>query len=130
MARADNASPVVLVVDDEAFIRWAVSSHLQKCGFLVLEAANAGEATAIFASSIRIDCIFTDIQMPGPMDGLGLARWVHTNHPAVSILVTSGMVQEAVTSLTAGYRVPFISKPYQAEEVEARINALLETHKR
>ena len=116
--------PAVLVVEDEILVRLTVADYLRGAGYAVAEAANATEALTVFASGEPVDVIFTDVEMPGTMDGLMLARWVYENHPGIQVLVTSGKGDAAVSS---GF-IPddaFFSKPYALEEVVGRIRSLL-----
>lgn len=115
----------VLVVEDEILVRLTIADHLRGAGYEVVEAANATEAIAVFASGELVDIVFTDVQMPGAMDGLMLARWVHEHHPGIHVLVTSGKGDAAVSSGL----VPdgaFFSKPYPLEAVATRIQSLLD----
>ncbi len=116
--------PVVLIVEDEVIIRSVVSEYLRDCGFTVIEAANAAEAIAVLSTQANIDLVFSDITMPGEMDGVGLARWIHERRAEIPILLTSGA---GVVLNTAGpfTEEPFIRKPYLLEEIEDRIRSLL-----
>ena len=67
----------VLVVEDEILVRLTMADCLRAAGYVVVEAANATEALAVLTSGEPVDVIFTDVRMPGAMDGLMLARWVH-----------------------------------------------------
>ena len=86
--------PTVLIVEDEFLIAISVATVFQKAGFETVEASNADEAIAILKKR-DVDLIFTDVRMPGSMDGLKLARYVRDRWPPVKIMVTSGhhMVQ-------------------------------------
>ena len=64
----------ILLVEDDVLVRMAIFQHLEDCGYCVLQAANAQEALAVMARHPEIDVLFTDVRMPGPMDGLGLAK--------------------------------------------------------
>jgi len=73
-----NARPaIVLVVEDEILIRAAVAEYLRISGYTVVEAAGATEAIAVFVSGEPIDVVMCDVDLPGPMDGLNLARWIN-----------------------------------------------------
>jgi CheY-like chemotaxis protein len=113
---------VVLVVEDEILVRLTIADYLRDAGYAVVEAANAMEAVAVFATGDPADIVFTDVQMPGAMDGLMLARWVHEHHPGIQVLVTSG---DAARSAGLPDEA-FFSKPYPLEEVASRIHSLLE----
>jgi DNA-binding NtrC family response regulator len=115
----------VLVVEDEILVRLTVADYLRGVGYGVVEAANATEALEVFASGEPVDVVFTDVQMPGDMDGLMLVRWVYEHHPGVEVLVTSGKGDAAVSSGL----IPddaFFSKPYALDDVASRIHSLLE----
>ena len=117
--------PAVLVVEDEILIRFMVTDYLRSAGYIVVEAANAAEALEVLTSGERVDIMFTDVQMPGTMDGLMLVRWVYENRPGVKVLVTSGKGDGAALSsgLIAGEA--FFSKPYSLDVVASRIRSLV-----
>jgi CheY-like chemotaxis protein len=71
---AREQGAIVLVVEDEWIVRTAVADHLRGCGYRVLEAGNAGEVVAAFDANDEVALLFTDIQMPGSMDGFGPGR--------------------------------------------------------
>lgn len=111
---------VVLVVEDDDMVRLMTVDFLESCGYLVLEAENAVKAMAWFGQQ-AIDLMFTDVQMPGAMDGIALAEWVRANHPTVPVLVTSGVASE-LARYAAGLMV---AKPYDLDAVHARIQTAL-----
>jgi len=84
-------SSSLLVVDDDFHIRWAISLRLGAAGYFVLQAANASAAIRIL-SKHHVDLICTDVEMPGLLDGLGLATAVHARWPLIKIVVMSGRV--------------------------------------
>lgn len=111
----------VLVVEDEAFIRMDAVDMLSAAGFHVVEAANADDAIKILEHNSDIKIIFTDIDMPGSMNGLKLAAAVRDRWPPIKIIATSGHF-----NVQAGDLPPdamFISKPYQPAQVT---NAILD----
>jgi CheY-like chemotaxis protein len=122
-----SASPkrTVLVVEDDILVRLTIADHLRGAGYIVFEAPNAAEAAAVFASGERVDVMFTDVQMPGAMDGLMLARWVQEHYPGTPVLVTSGKGGAAISSGVIADGA-FFSKPYRLEAVANRIRSLLE----
>ena len=117
--------PLVMVVDDEILLRSAVADYLRISGYAVVEAANAAEAIAVLASGEPVDLVFSDIRMPGAMDGLALARWVYQRYPGVQVMLTSGDSGDPRTAelVAAGL---FLSKPYRFAEAANRIRTLLE----
>jgi CheY-like chemotaxis protein len=121
-AEEEARQPLVLVVEDEVLIRSAVAEYLRISGNLVVEAANAAEAIAVFAAGVPIDVVFSDIQMPGTMDGIGLTRWVYRHHPGIHAVLTSGDADAARATEVAEL---FFPKPYRTAEVATRICLLL-----
>jgi CheY-like chemotaxis protein len=103
-------SPLVLVVDDEVMIRCYATGILEDAGWRTIEAANSEEALAQLAAHPEVSVLFTDVNMPGDPDGLGLAHKVHAERPDVSIVVTSGRLQAADVQLPDNSR--FLAKPY------------------
>ena len=82
---AEDRHPVALVVEDEMLLRLHAAALLEEHGFAVLEAANATEALNVLQSRSDVRLLFTDIQMPGALDGMDLVREVHARWPRVSI---------------------------------------------
>ena len=80
----------VLLVEDDVLLRFLLAEKLRKAGLGVIEAANADEAFSYIQTAAQIDLLFTDVQMPGSMDGVGLARRIRTGYPSVRIILTSG----------------------------------------
>lgn len=117
---------VVLLVEDEVLIRMATSDYLQECGFKVLEASTAAEAiTMIQAGEGPIDLVFSDVQMPGEMDGFGLARWVREHRPGMAVLLTSGDAKMADAATGLCEKLDILPKPYDFEFAVARIRQFL-----
>jgi CheY-like chemotaxis protein len=122
-AAEESRQPVVLVVEDDVLIRSAVAEYLRISGNSVVEAAKAAEAIAVFAAGAPIDVVFSDIHMPGTMDGFSLARWVYHHHPGIHVMLTSGNADAARATEVAEL---FFPKPYRTAEVAIRIRLLLE----
>jgi DNA-binding NtrC family response regulator len=101
---------VVLVVEDEILIREDVIDILERNGFEALRAGTVGQALAALAERPDIQAVFTDIQMPGTLDGTALARHVVDRRPEMAVLVTSGRSYAAPEYLPPGTR--FLPKPY------------------
>jgi CheY-like chemotaxis protein len=107
--------PVVLIVEDEHLLRLSAVKDIEDAGFEVIEAANADEAIRILESRRDIRVVFTDVQMPGSMDGLKLAHAVRNRWPPIRIIVTSGHERVAEHDLPEGGR--FFAKPYDPLEI-------------
>jgi CheY-like chemotaxis protein len=92
----------------------------------VLEAANAAEAAGILDGGPRVDLVFTDIVMPGAMDGRALGRWALRHHPGVKVLLTSGFADQAAAARADGVdELPFVAKPYSEGQLRTAVRALL-----
>jgi CheY-like chemotaxis protein len=115
MGYATTKRPVVLVVEDEFLIRMHAAEMIEDAGFDVVEASNADEAVAILEARLDIAVVFTDIQMPGSMDGLKLAKAVRNRWPPIHIVATSGFVDVRTGDLPDGGR--FLPKPYSSTQV-------------
>ncbi len=113
----------VLVVEDEAMIRIGAVQMLEDAGFAVVEASNAVDALAILENRNDIRAVFTDIHMPGTLDGLRLAHMVRGRWPPIHLIVTSGLIPPNDDDLPPGGR--FIRKPYEPAHVIATIRGLL-----
>lgn len=114
----------VLIVEDEMFVRMIGADALEEAGFRVMEAACADEALAILERADHIEVLFTDIRMPGSMDGLKLAEVVHERWPAIRILITSGDTHPPDEAIPDDGR--FIPKPYRFESLSRELTSLLE----
>ena len=121
------AAPSVLVVEDEVLVRTSVAEYLRACGYRVLEANDADEAILILRSDGRIDIVFTDVQMPGSLDGFGLAQWVRRERPEIRIIITSGVARVSKDAADLCEEGPLLAKPYDHRELERRIRWLLAT---
>jgi CheY-like chemotaxis protein len=108
-------SHCVLVVEDEALVNIFTSSELRAAGYEVLSAYNGDEAIRILEERNDIDVVFTDINMPGSMDGLKLAAAVKIRWPPIRILVTTGKAAPALEWMPAGSAI--ILKPYGIPDV-------------
>lgn len=116
---------VVLIVEDEFLLRMDSAEMIEEAGFEVVQAANADEAIAILRVRSDIGVVFTDIQMPGSMDGLKLARFVRDRWPPIKIVATSGRVAVDDGDLPDGG--VFLPKPYRSAQVVATLRALTTT---
>jgi CheY-like chemotaxis protein len=114
--------PVVLVVEDEQLLRWNAVAIIEDAGFDVVDAANAAEAIAILERRNDIRIIFTDIQMPGSIDGLRLAHLVKTRWPPIKIIMTSGHLRVREDELPEGGW--FLPKPYSQADVAGVLREL------
>lgn len=120
---SDPCDTTIIVVDDEALIRMHGASMLEDAGYSVVEAANADEAIAILEGTTDVRLLFSDVDMPGSMNGVALAEVVHARWPNVRLLLTSGHHHIADAQLPDDGR--FIPKPYSQKAVVREVNSLL-----
>jgi CheY-like chemotaxis protein len=106
---------VILIVEDEAIIRIATAALLEEAGYTVLEARDADVAVQILESRNDIRAVFTDIRMPGSLDGQGLAHVIRHRWPPIHLLVTSGL--NASTEDEFPRYARFLRKPYAPKDV-------------
>jgi CheY-like chemotaxis protein len=105
----------ILVVEDEFLINLTASENLTRVGHEVVCAYDAGETISLLETDSDIDLMFTDIDLPGAMNGLELAATVRDRWPPVSIIVTSGKHQPSPAELPSSGRFP--AKPYRSDEL-------------
>jgi CheY-like chemotaxis protein len=116
-----SSAPVVLVVENDVLLRLVTASNLRDAGFEVIEAADSAEAVLVL-DSMPVDALFSDIDMPGRMDGLALAQWVHQRRLDTRIILTSG--GERALGAAEEY-ASFLPKPYADADVEHLLRSVL-----
>ncbi|MBA1349716.1 response regulator [Rhizobium sp. WYCCWR 11146] len=110
-----NGKAVVLVVEDSTIIRMGAVDLVVSAGYEALEACDADEAIGILESRDDVDLVFTDVQMPGTMDGIKLSHYINDRWPPVRLIVASGAAILEESSLPTGSR--FFSKPYDSHAI-------------
>jgi DNA-binding NtrC family response regulator len=120
--RSQDGSPVaVLVVEDDPILRTTLAFEMRDAGYSVREASNTDEAEQILSAGAPIDVVVTDIEMPGPRDGLALAKSVRAFRPNIKVIVASGVVPTGVVGIADA----FFGKPYDFSRMMTRIETLL-----
>jgi CheY-like chemotaxis protein len=97
----------VLLVEDDVLLRELVGEAMRDAGLTVVEVANADEARRYLQAAGQADLVYSDVEMPGSMDGIGLGRWIRQTYPDIALILTSGKIAPAAAEL--GH---FIPKPY------------------
>lgn len=116
-----NGPPTILVVEDEPLLRLALQEVLSDAGFAVVEADCVAQAVEmVLAPQRTIDLVFSDIRMPGAMNGMQLADWIRERYPGVPVLLTSGYSDKGMTQ-----KYPFMPKPYDFGILVEKIRAML-----
>jgi CheY-like chemotaxis protein len=106
---------VILIVEDDGLINLMASDDLKRAGYDVVSVYSADEAIRVLESRNDIWLIFTDIDLPGSMDGLRLAAAVRDRWPPIHIIITTGHIRTSNASLPKGSA--FLAKPYPASEL-------------
>jgi CheY-like chemotaxis protein len=119
------ASETILIVEDEVLIRLVISGYLGDCGYKVIEAANGDEALLVLQQDVKIDIVFSDVEMPGSLDGFGLSRWVRQHRPGLEVVLAGNPARAADAAAALCESGPTLSKPYEAQVVVDRIRRLL-----
>ncbi len=114
---------MVLLVEDEPLVRMFGADVLEEAGYEVVEAADGDEALQVLEARADVDVLFTDVNMPGSLDGLGLARLVHERRPAIKLLIASGQVRLNDNDIPNAGR--FLPKPYAPDDILREVRNLI-----
>ncbi len=123
MCKKAGSHGIILVVEDEALIRMQGVDMLEDAGYTVLEAQSADEAIALLEDGSEVRLMFSDVDMPGSMDGVALAELVHGRWPKIRLLLTSGHHHIADADLPDDGQ--FVPKPYSNEAIIEKVDDLL-----
>ena len=119
-----NAHAVVLAEDD-GFLRTLLAMALEEAGFRVIEAGDAAAAIKALEKGERISAVITDIRMPGPMDGIGLAGWMRDHTPGIPVILASGFTfHDDLARINPAIPI-IVKKPYDPEEVARWVESLV-----
>lgn len=119
-----NEPPVILVVEDEPLLRMLAVDVVEEAGFVAVAAQDADEAVVLLESRTDIAVLFTDINMPGSMNGLTLAHTVRDRWPPIKILVASGQLQQIDPCFLPQHSI-FLRKPYQASALILELRSMM-----
>jgi DNA-binding NtrC family response regulator len=119
----------ILVVEDDVLVRMPIAQYLRDCGYKVIEAVSADEAMAVLLDQETIvDVVFSDIEMPGSLDGFGLAKWIREHRPGLDV-VLAGTLPRTVERAKELCEAGSIPKPYESQVVHNQIRRLLAARK-
>jgi CheY-like chemotaxis protein len=119
LARSDAT---ILIAEDDVILRTVVAEQFREEGYSVVETSNAEEVLLVLRTGIPVDLLFTDVRMPGTLDGIALARLVRAEFPDVKVVIASGNVAATEVGTTID---GFISKPYHVSQLLEHIKSLL-----
>jgi DNA-binding response OmpR family regulator len=116
----------ILVVEDEILIRMLIAGYLRDCGFKVIEAANGDEAFVVLQQAdVAIDIVLSDVDLPGTLDGFGLAQWIRQNRPGMDVILAGSPARAVNAAADLCESGPTLSKPYEPQIVLDEIRRLL-----
>lgn len=115
----------ILVVEDEALVRMVIADHLRDTGYEVAETRSADEAVALMQNGLRVDVVFSDVNLPGTLNGIGLVRWLRDHRPETPVLLTSGAITPQDVPADLRGTCELLLKPYDIDEVVRRIEPLV-----
>lgn len=115
----------ILVVEDEVLIRLVLAEHLRGCGYRVIEAANGEEAIQVLESDQDVAILFTDVHLPGAIDGFALSRWAKRLRPGIKVIITSGTERAAQQATDLCDDEPYLVKPYDPAALVREIRRLV-----
>lgn len=119
-------SETVLIVEDEVLIRLVISEYLRDCGYRVIEAASADEALIVLKQEeLIIDIVLSDVEMPGSMDGFGLARWIREHRTGLDVILAGSPKRAIEAAGDLCEEGPDLAKPYDTQIAADRIKQLL-----
>ncbi len=121
MVASATGRPVVLIVEDEPLLRMLAVDIIEEAGFDTVEAAHADEAIEILNARSDIRIVFTDIHMPGSLDGMKLALAIRERWPPIELIMTSGQTTPGEADIPTRGR--FLPKPYARHQLVAALNA-------
>jgi DNA-binding NtrC family response regulator len=120
-----QAQETILFVEDDILVRMPIAQYLRDCGYKVIEAVDANEAMQVLLhQEAVVHVVFSDIEMPGAVDGFGLAKWIRENRPGLNVLL-AGTVPRAVEGAKDLCDEGPMPKPYDHQMVHNRIRRLL-----
>ncbi len=130
--RMNEPAKTVLVVEDDRQVREVALAALEDAGFRVLEAANGDDAHRLLLAhpDLQIDVLFTDVVMPGRLDGIDLANEARLLRPGLGVLFATGFANLARANRDSDLRGPVLNKPYRPSELRRAVLALIERRER
>jgi CheY-like chemotaxis protein len=124
-AEEEKPAATILVVEDEPLIQLITSEALNESGYRVLVAGDADEAIGILTRDDSVRLLFTDIVMPGTLDGFGLADWAKSVRPDLKVLYTSGYSWAAAQAHGGCVHGHMLRKPYRSGELQRAVRSAL-----
>ena len=123
--KLEPSANTIMVVEPDSLARMVIAEYLRECGYKVLEGVRADDVFSVLNDGGNIGIVFSEVPLPGELDGFGLATKIRENHPEVDVLLTRGVASAAEKVGNLCDEGP-LKKPYHPQEVVRRINLLRE----
>ncbi len=120
--------PVIMVLESDVIVRTEIAEFLRECGYRVIEGVTADDLWIIIDANVKLDIVFSEVNLPGEADGFTVAQRIRQTYPEIDIILTSSIEGAAEKVKDLCDEGP-LNKPYRAEDVAARIHLLFE-HRR
>jgi DNA-binding response OmpR family regulator len=117
--------PVIMVLESDVIVRTEIAEFLRECGHKVIEGMTANDLWIIIDAKVKLDVVFSEVNLPGETDGFTVARRIRQTYPQIDIILTSSVESAAEKSKDLCEAGP-LKKPYRTQDVAARIHLLLE----
>jgi DNA-binding response OmpR family regulator len=117
--------PVIMVLESDVIVRTEIAEFLRQCGYKVIEGITANDLWTVIDAKVKLDIVFSEVNLPGETDGFTVARRVRQTYPEIEIILTSSVEGAAEKSKDLCEEGP-LKKPYRTQDVAARIQLLLE----
>jgi DNA-binding response OmpR family regulator len=117
--------PVIMVLESNVIVRTELAEVLRECGYKVIEGTTADDLWTVIDAKVKLDIVFSEVNLPGETDGFAVARRIRQTHPGIDVMLTSSVEGAAEKSKDLCEEGP-LKKPYRAQDVVARIRVLLE----
>jgi len=117
--------PVIMVLESDVIIRTEIAEFLRECGYKVIEGVTANDLWIVIDAKVKLDVVFSEVNLPGETDGFTVARRIRQTHPQIDVILTSSIEGAAEKIKDLCDEAP-LKKPYRAEDVAARIHLILE----
>jgi DNA-binding response OmpR family regulator len=126
---SERALPTVMVIEPDVLMRAAISEYLRECGYRVIEAVRAEDVCGALKAGAELDVVFSELRLPGELQGFALAQSLRQKHPGIEVILTSG-VTDAADKASALCGDGPVKKPYELDDIATRIRVLLERRRR
>jgi DNA-binding NtrC family response regulator len=124
--KGTHSLETVMVVVDDVLIRMVIADYLRQCGYRIIEAAGIDEAKVVLGNlALRVDVVFTTVELPDARDGFALSHWVREHRPSAQVILAGSLARAADSASELCQLGPHGKKPYETTSIIAEVNQLL-----